>query len=235
MNNTFFNEGSPWLSHPLLTDERTQAEIDLVLGWCPDATSALDLGCGFGRHSIELARRGLSVRAVDASDVMIAEARSQAGAASVDIDFAVGRAESLGTGAPVDLALLLFTTLGQDPMDGTDPITASAQMLAAAHANLRPGGLLVVEVPERSRLADSLVASEQLGPTSVTRSLDPATGRVTEQFVGPHHTHDLGYVVFSTAELADLVRSAGFDVVDHLDTALVPPPPTFQTIVARRP
>ena len=56
----FFRDNSPFLRHPLLTAERTAAEIDFLtprLGITP-TDRVLDIGCGFGRHSIELARRG---------------------------------------------------------------------------------------------------------------------------------------------------------------------------------
>lgn len=235
MSNTFFADGSPWLTHPLLTTERAAAEVDRVLGWCPDAATVLDLGCGFGRHSIELARRGVQVCGVDPSETMIAEARKRATAAGVTADLRVGPAQGFRLERPVDLALLLFTTLGQDPLDGSDPVDIAADVLRTARANLRPGGILVIEVPDRDRLSETLVTTEQLGPVAVTRVLDADTGRVTERFAGPQHTHDLGYVVFTATELAELVEAAGLVVVAHLDTALAPPPPTFQTLVARCP
>ena len=47
----------------------------------------LDIGCGFGRHSIELARRGGEVMGVDPSTAMIEEATQQADAAGSEIEF----------------------------------------------------------------------------------------------------------------------------------------------------
>lgn len=45
----------------------------------------LDLGCGAGRHSIELARRGYQVTGIDVSAFMLCEARKRTTEAGVDV------------------------------------------------------------------------------------------------------------------------------------------------------
>ena len=52
----------------------------------PAKARVLDVGCGFGRHSIELARRGYWVVGVDPSVAMIAAAQERV-AKSADYDF----------------------------------------------------------------------------------------------------------------------------------------------------
>lgn len=47
----------------------------------------LDLGCGAGRHSIELAKRGCDVTGVDVSPFMLEEARRRASQAGVEVTF----------------------------------------------------------------------------------------------------------------------------------------------------
>ena len=49
--------------------------------------SVLDLGCGAGRHAIELARRGYRVVGVDISGPMLAEAQERARKAGVQAEF----------------------------------------------------------------------------------------------------------------------------------------------------
>ena len=63
METNFFEHGSPYLQHPLLTPERTAEEVDFILSILPvePGDKFLDIGCGFGRHSLELALRGFSV------------------------------------------------------------------------------------------------------------------------------------------------------------------------------
>ena len=87
---TFFDDGSPYLSHPLLTEERTQRElaaIEELIG--PLRGPVLDIGCGFGRHSVALADRGLEVVGIDPSATMIAAAQRRAAEGGIEVDFVV--------------------------------------------------------------------------------------------------------------------------------------------------
>ncbi|MDR0916646.1 MAG: class I SAM-dependent methyltransferase [Oscillospiraceae bacterium] len=54
----------------------------------------LDLGCGAGRHSIEFARRGLSVCGVDISEYMLAQARERTDA-ELDVTYTAANLRDL--------------------------------------------------------------------------------------------------------------------------------------------
>ncbi|GAG98286.1 unnamed protein product, partial [marine sediment metagenome] len=43
------------------------------------ALKLLDVGCGTGRHSIELSKRGYSITGIDLSESLLAKAREKAG------------------------------------------------------------------------------------------------------------------------------------------------------------
>jgi len=236
MVGSFFDEGSPYLTHPLLTPERTAAEIDEVERLVGSVTGrVLDIGCGFGRHSIELASRGADVLGIDPSATMIKTARERASAAGQFADFQQIAAEDLSDVGRYDLAICLFTSLGQlgPKTAGDEP---HLELLRRAKRALRPGAQLVVEVPERDRAAETLVTSEQLGPAKVTRSFDGRLGVVRERFeLDDGVTYQLAYRVFSKTELVDLLHDAGFVIEEAQDTGLVEPPTTFMTIVARHP
>lgn len=237
----FFDDGSPYLSHPLLTPDRTRAEIDRIdelIGGLSDDSLILDLGCGFGRHCLELASRGHRAVGLDPSATMIAAANasnSSLGAATGgSARFIVASADTTESGlepASADLALCLFTTFGQRSQS-LPPEASTTGLLHAAARFLKPGGWLVVEVPDRARAVTMLAAEEQLGPTTVTRSFDPASGVLSERFETPTNTFDLAYELFDADHLESLLDDAGFDVADRLDNALVPPPVTFLTRVA---
>src|SRR4030042_5649237 len=47
----------------------------------------IDVGCGTGRHSIELTKRGYNVTGIDLSDSQLARAREKAGKQGLRIDF----------------------------------------------------------------------------------------------------------------------------------------------------
>lgn len=58
---------------------RGESEIDAILPDLPQgSTVAVDLGAGFGMHSIPLARRGCSVIAIDTSSLLLDELRKRA-------------------------------------------------------------------------------------------------------------------------------------------------------------
>ena len=230
--NNFFGPGSPYLGHPLLTEQRTAVEVDRILSWCDAApVDVLDMGCGFGRHSIELARRGFSVTGVDPSTTLLEHARRNAEAQGLAIDFVETGGAAFVRESSFDLAICLFTTLGQLPHIGAAPEVDA--MLGNLRASLRPGGSLVIEVPERTRALANLVEDEQLGTTRVTRRFDATSGVLSERFETPDDTYDLAYQLLSKQELADAVDAAGFTVETIYDEAVFPPPETFMTVVAR--
>jgi SAM-dependent methyltransferase len=100
-----YGEAAPWdIGAP-------QPAMVALLDEYPAAGPVLDVGCGTGDMSLEMARRGLVVLGVDSADAAIAEARARALAAGPEIagraEFRVGDAthpEALGVrfGAVVD-------------------------------------------------------------------------------------------------------------------------------------
>ena len=57
---------------------------------------ALDLGCGTGRWSVELAQRGWNVTGIDVVPKAVSDARERARAADVDVRFIEGNVTDLG-------------------------------------------------------------------------------------------------------------------------------------------
>src|SRR5262245_18003598 len=75
------------LNRPWAT--QTEGEIDRVIAILrpPDGARVLDLACGTGRHSIELARRGFSVLGVDIATDLLEVADRDAAEADGDVSF----------------------------------------------------------------------------------------------------------------------------------------------------
>ena len=230
----FFDDGSPYLTHPLLTDARTVAELDAIeelIG--PFRGPVLDVGCGFGRHSIALAERGVEVVGIDPSATMIAEAQGRATERGIDIEFVMQAAHEVNDRGRFAEAVCLFTSFGQrNPFSDTPTGASTRGLLATMKLALEPGAPLVIEVPELVRSKELLARSEQLGPTLVTRTIDDE-GLVTEVFDGPDGVFHLGYEAFRSDLLAELLEDRGFVVEAILDHGLVEPPGHLQTVVAR--
>ena len=67
----------------------------------------LDIGCGTGRHSIELAKRGYNIMGVDLSDSMLKQARKNAEKENVKVVFEQHDARNLPFKSEFDLAIML--------------------------------------------------------------------------------------------------------------------------------
>ena len=216
----FFSHGSPFLKHPLLTEERTRREIDFLVDrmeLLPPAR-VLDVGCGFGRHSIELAGRGYCVFGIDPAGAMIEAARERAAESGVAACFRQVAAEEFVHSRQFDAALCLFTTLGQiSPRSGRD----NRALLGAVADLLRPEGRFALELPQRGPALRALRPADRYGDAPnyacVRRSFDADTGIVSERFeiVAPEkrRRYDLVYRLFDREEVGALLAAAGLRIV----------------------
>jgi SAM-dependent methyltransferase len=215
MKSNFFDQGSPYLQHPLLTPERTMKEIDFILSVLDleAGDKILDIGCGAGRHSVELAVRGFDVLGIDPSATMIASAMESAAGEYANLKFLQMKGEDIPWLEEFDVAICLFTTLGQ-----VDYQEENQRLLFNAAQSLLPGGYFILEIPQREWLEKNLKTSERLGEghtyTDVERSYSAEEKQVTEVFtqVSPKDVQIfiLRYRLFNPKEIQTLLEKAGF-------------------------
>ena len=91
--------------------------IEKEIGFNKDL-KILDIGCGTGRHSIELAKRGYYVTGIDLSDSMLQKAKENAKKKNVRVVFEKQDARSLPYKSEFDLALMICE--GAFPLMETD-------------------------------------------------------------------------------------------------------------------
>ena len=121
-------------------------------GWKP--RTAVDLACGTGSVALLLAKKGLSVTAVDLSEDMLCVASQKAMEASLPIRFVCQNLRDLRLPRAVDLAVCA--------LDSLDYITDPADCEKAIHRvykALNPGGCFIFDVntPEKLRAMDGQV------------------------------------------------------------------------------
>lgn len=113
----------------------TQGECDFIeneLGF--DKTlKVLDIGCGTGRHSIELCKRGYNMTGIDLSESQLEKAREKAKAAGLVIDFMQHDARNLPFENEFDVALMLCE--GGFPLMETDEMNFEILKNAAKSLN----------------------------------------------------------------------------------------------------
>jgi len=204
----WFNPVAEFLGRAYLRNAFTMGtvqEVDFVvdvLGLEP-GMRLLDAGCGPGRHSLELGRRGISVVGVDMSPDFIALARADAG--DLPVEFHEADVRSLDYRDEFDAVICLcqggFGLLGGDDRE-LDVVSGFA-------AALKPGGRLALSAfssyfvvkhlePEETFDADAGVNHEN----AVVRDAD-----------GKERTFDLWTTCYTPRELRLIATRAGL-VVD---------------------
>ena len=137
---------------PFLTPQATRSEAEFVLSALEIAPGAqlLDVGCGYGRHAMELAARGYHVVGLDLSLPLLVRGGEEANRRGLTINFVHGDMRELDFDNQFDGAYCLFSTFGYFD-DETNKKTASN--IARA---LKPGGRLVLEILNRDYIVADL-------------------------------------------------------------------------------
>jgi 2-polyprenyl-3-methyl-5-hydroxy-6-metoxy-1,4-benzoquinol methylase len=99
----------------------------------------LDIGCGTGRHAIELAKRGYPVVGVDLSDSQLAKARSNAQEGQVSVQFVRADARKLSFEREFDLVTMICE--GGFPLMETDEM--NFDILRCAEKAMRDNGKFI--------------------------------------------------------------------------------------------
>ena len=126
----FFDAHAPIYEENEFT-KNTGREVDFLLEelQLPSGAWILDIGCGTGRHSVELAKRGYAVTGLDLSAEMLARAAEAANASGIQVEWVRSDATQFSLPRKYDGAICLcegaFGLLGQ----GDDPITQPSAIL----------------------------------------------------------------------------------------------------------
>lgn len=118
----------------------TPAEVDLIteVAGLAEGQPVLDLMCGYGRHALELARRGYPVTAIDSAEGYITELTAAAAAEGLPVEAIAGDVCAGGWHTAFHAAICMgnsFSFLDK---------AALQQLLLSVHQSLKPGGTLVI-------------------------------------------------------------------------------------------
>jgi SAM-dependent methyltransferase len=220
----WFDDDSFWLKlAPFMFGEevwqRAPGEVNalLELSGAASGSAVLDMGCGPGRHSLELARRGFSVSGVDRTRVYLAQAREQAAEEGLDIEFIEQDMRDYVRPDSFDLALSLFTTFGffEEAAD-------NQQVLANVYTSLHEGGVLVMEMMGKEVLARIFQQRDWSEKDGVFLLLDRLPARdwswMDSTWIvidnGDQTRYKFGHWLYSAVELTAMLKEAGFAAVD---------------------
>jgi 2-polyprenyl-3-methyl-5-hydroxy-6-metoxy-1,4-benzoquinol methylase len=99
----------------------------------------LDIGCGTGRHAIELVKRGYSVTGVDLSENMLGKAQEKAKKVGVEVNFK--RADARNLPFEEEFGLVIMLCEGAFPLMETDEM--NFQILESAACALKNKGKVI--------------------------------------------------------------------------------------------
>jgi ubiquinone/menaquinone biosynthesis C-methylase UbiE len=196
-------------------EAQAQALAAARLAGYPDGGDLLDVPCGFGRHSVPLARADYRVVGVDRSESLLAEARLRAGGERWPKLVWADYRELPFTDESFDAALNLFTSLGYlgDEQD--------TKVLGEIRRVLRPGGRLVVETMHRDLLVREFREQDWrlLGEGRLLleqRTFDPGSGmtQTTQTLIdnkGERDSRSFSVRVYTATELVAMLTRAGFE------------------------
>ncbi len=204
---------------PFLTPQATQSEALFVA----EALSAepgarlLDVGCGYGRHAMELAARGFQIIALDSSLPLLLRGADEAQRRGLGINFVHGDMRELAFDSQFDGAYCLFSTFGYFDDE------TNRQTIAGIARALKPGSRLVLEVLNRDYLiaglptrvwweGDGCVVLEEVdfnyfnSRIVSNRSVVFDDGRQTEQ--------EISIRSYSLHEVGQLLQAVGLKVLE---------------------
>jgi len=208
----FFDSHAPRYDENPFTSN-TVAEVDFLLGLfaLPVGSSVLDMGCGTGRHAIELASRGYRVTGVDLSEGMLKEAMRKARDANVEVEFVHADAREVALDRVFDAAICLCEG-GMGLLErGEDAEAHDGRILNRIYQHLKPNAPFLMTCMNGyaaiRQMTDEHVRDGVFHPpTMVSQYTD------TWELPGGNQEVQIYERLFIAPEMVRLLRGAGFTV-----------------------
>ena len=177
----------------------------------------LDLCCGVGRHSIELARRGFKVTGVDITPHYLREARHKAKKAKLNIEFIKDDMRNFRRRNAYDVVINLFGSFGyfRDQRD-------DYRVAKNAYSSLKKNGSFIIELMGKEILARIFQKRDwyEIDDTIVLeeRKTDKDWKRIESRWIIVKGKRKKEYTIslrlYSAVELSALLQSVGFRKID---------------------
>jgi SAM-dependent methyltransferase len=120
-----------------------------------DSPKILDLCCGFGRMSAELARRGFAVTGVDITKSYLKTAKEEAALEELNIEYVNADARDFVRPVFFDAAVNLYISFGYFENQRDDK-----RLIANVYESLKPGGSFIIETMGKEIAVRDFVEAE---------------------------------------------------------------------------
>ena len=180
----------------------------------PPGSAILDLCCGHGRHSIELAKLGYRVTGLDLSEVFLERARHDAEAAGVDVRWVQSDMRRIPFKAEFDAVINMYTAFAYLESKAEDQ-----KVLDAVNRALAPGGVFLIENVLRESIMRGFMpygVSHLAGDIVVTheREFDLRSSRLNDRVTlfhpsGARTEYTTSMRFYTLTELEEMLGAAG--------------------------
>jgi len=210
---TFFDRHAPkYMDEPFV--KATEEEVDFLIEHLQLSKDhrILDMGCGTGRHALELGRRGYHVTGVDLSDGMLQQARQIAQAEGITtVTFQQADATLYTTDTPFDRVYCVCEgSLGLIGT-GSNPQAHDRAVIQNLYNALKPGGKMLITALNAMRhirlYQQEDVDAGTYDPATLTETGTIATGEGDD--VLEITTRERGFVI---PEMRLILEITGFEV-----------------------
>jgi len=194
-----------------------QVDQLLVLNGAQPGDAFLDLGCGPGRHSLELARRGFKVTGVDRTSLFLEQASRKAKEESLPVDFIQEDMRHFSRSEAFHHAISMFTSFGY-----FEDHAENIQVIQNVFNSLKENGTFLIELMGKEVLArvyrerdwsetDSILYLEE---RQVTRNWTWMSNRWIMINGAKRFEIHLDHWLYSAVELSAMLKQCGFLKVD---------------------
>jgi SAM-dependent methyltransferase len=221
--------GKPWYEEvfdedflrtlPFMTPEQTAREVSFMREVLspPKGGEVLDVGCGYGRHALELAQQGLRVTGLDLSLPLLIKAADNAQRRGLAVNFVHADMREMSFAGQFDAAYCMLSSFGYFDEE------TNLRVATAICRALKPGGRFLLDIINRDYIigdlpsrvwweGDGCVVLEEVdfnyhtSRVLIRRSVVFANGRQTEQ--------ELSMRAYSLHEVGKLLRQAGLRILE---------------------
>jgi SAM-dependent methyltransferase len=174
----------------------------------------LDMACGFGRHSIIFAQRGMEVTAVDLSENLLSIANTSAEKLNLNITFVNADLRHFYIEKKFDLALNLFTSFGYFQTD-----EENFKVFKQAHLHLKENGIFVFDFFNSKFLENNLPENscENLNGFKLIQERRIINKRIEKKIVIRNDGLEKEYMesvkLYSYGELIEMITKVGFKII----------------------
>lgn len=179
----------------------------------------LDLCCGAGRHTLELARKGYEMVGVDLSMFLLKKALSDAQARKLTIKFVHGDMRKLQFKSLFDAVYNVQTSFGY-----FDDLS-NFKVLQSIYTSLKPGGVFLLETVNRDFIMNDLPLRlfwqgneckllEEVDMDALSGVLRIKRSVVLEDNSKPPYEQNISIRLYTAPEMRHLLSRAGFEVLE---------------------